>query len=456
MTQDTPRIQGIPDPRKPAEADPKSNIDPEKFKKILKVDESDESKQQDRRQKTKKEEEEEIDEPEEARSNKPSNPNAFGAMMSPPPDTTSIFDNEAGSKPDYGLSSATTQPSSDPISLYSSSSKTPEPTKPSPEAPSHTSISVTNEDTKKVSLRKDSSTSSESTEQTEVTPPPKKTKRKETSPLPKSEARESDPIPSKKEKVEKPKEALASPEPAKPREQHEAETTIQLSQGALKKGKKEAEERQIVLSSDKPKELQAAKKTENKTAISEEQGDVVQETITPVSSQKTEQSLNDQKKDREKEEEKKATEPVAPIPAPLPGHLWSIPPVQSPAYATLQSDVFELFEKMVGVMTIEQTKGVSKTTITLNMPGSVFHGSEIHLDHYDTAPHAYNVQLLGSPQAVAYFNANINDLVAAFQQSRLPFEMNIQRPLLLSDSKHLIKRKGKGDGKDDERQGKNQ
>ena len=90
-----------------------------------------------------------------------------------------------------------------------------------------------------------------------------------------------------------------------------------------------------------------------------------------------------------------------------------------------------LFHKIVGLMMIETTKaGISTTTTILNMPGSVFDGTSIVLTHYDTNPHGFNLQLLGSPQAVSLFMANSAALGAAFRQEMPDFRINILTPAL--------------------------
>jgi len=443
MTQDIPRIHAFSNPRKPDETDSKNQLDPDKFKKILKVEESDESKQQDRRQRTKQEEEEEIEESKETQSNAPSDPKAFGAMMAPPTDTTSIFDTKEGLRPDYSLSPATTQANNDPISVYSSSRNS-ELTEANTTETFNGLIFVTPEDAENISLSDDTSDSIQPTPQgkcttvpTEVKPqvplpnkvqaseadakipssekkqpkktssilnlenqskqipskPKIKTESKETPSKPKIENKPTETSTTLKTEVEpnkapsqhqietptaniapkKQKELSSSEEPTKPREQHEAETKIKLSLEALKKGEKETEEKQIVPSSSPPpKQIQSAKKTENNSEISEDKEGASASLAASISTQKTEQTLHDQKDRKEKEEQQKLVTSEGALPPPLPGHLWSITNAQNPAYATLQSDLFELFEKMIGVMTIEQSKGVSKTTIILNMPGSVF------------------------------------------------------------------------------------
>lgn len=112
-----------------------------------------------------------------------------------------------------------------------------------------------------------------------------------------------------------------------------------------------------------------------------------------------------------------------------------------PAYANLSPQMFELFEKMVGYITIQKEGGKTQTTVTLNMKGSVFNGSQIILDHYSTAPNSFNVTLAGSPEAMSYFNENMEDLIAAMQQTKSSFDVNIQRPILLADYQGTTKKK---------------
>jgi hypothetical protein len=119
----------------------------------------------------------------------------------------------------------------------------------------------------------------------------------------------------------------------------------------------------------------------------------------------------------------------------------TINPVEQPAYTRLRPDFYELFEKMVGIMTVELHKGVSVTTVKLDMPGSVFDKAEIILERYASAPNSFNLQLQGSEKAVNMFNSNITELAAAFQGARLSFEVNIRRPILLKREESVFHRK---------------
>ncbi|WP_420422048.1 hypothetical protein [Simkania sp.] len=122
-----------------------------------------------------------------------------------------------------------------------------------------------------------------------------------------------------------------------------------------------------------------------------------------------------------------------------------VPPTDAPPYSQLSPQTYELFEKMVGTILVQTHSGVTSTTVTLNMPNSVFNGAQVILDQYSTAPQAYNLQLVGTPQAVEAFNANMADLVAAFKQSEHAFEVNLLKPVL-EGKKPLIRRKGAAGG----------
>jgi len=144
-------------------------------------------------------------------------------------------------------------------------------------------------------------------------------------------------------------------------------------------------------------------------------------------------SFHDKKDDSEKEnQEDTMVQAAVPISSPA-----GIVALQMSPFANMPSDVFTLFEKMVGLMTIQKENGKSTTTVTLNMAGSVFDKSELVLEHYDTAPHAYNVQFFGSPESVEKFAKNFSLLNSAINESKLSFSINILPPKL---SKNYVNR----------------
>jgi hypothetical protein len=144
-------------------------------------------------------------------------------------------------------------------------------------------------------------------------------------------------------------------------------------------------------------------------------------------------SSHDKKDDSDKDNhEDTVIQAAVPISSPA-----GIVALQMSPFANMPSDVFTLFEKMVGLMTIQKENGKSTTTVTLNMAGSVFDKSELVLEHYDTAPHAYNVQFFGSPESVEKFAKNFSLLNSAINESKLSFSINILPPKL---SKNYVNR----------------
>lgn len=143
--------------------------------------------------------------------------------------------------------------------------------------------------------------------------------------------------------------------------------------------------------------------------------------------------------------------PMAPTPiaGPPPG------PETLPPYANLPPQVQQLFDRMVGVMTVMNLSGMTETVITLNTPqfaSSVFFGTQIIIQEFSTAPQAFNIQLKGDPQAVALFQSNANELMAAFQAGNYNFRINRFETGYLAD-RPLFKRKEKAGGDQHEQTG---
>lgn len=98
-----------------------------------------------------------------------------------------------------------------------------------------------------------------------------------------------------------------------------------------------------------------------------------------------------------------------------------------PAYATLNSEILALFEKMVGVIAVMKESGINETIIHLNSAeyaNSRFAGSQIVIREFSTAPMAYNIELIGTPQNAALFEQNVGSLMNAFQAGHHNFTVN--------------------------------
>lgn len=134
----------------------------------------------------------------------------------------------------------------------------------------------------------------------------------------------------------------------------------------------------------------------------------------------------------------------------------ALPEITAP-YANLHPEIMNLFDRMVGVMTVMTMSGISETTFILNAPqfaSSVFFGTQIIIQEFSTAPKAFNIQINGNPQAVALFQGNADDLMAAFQAGNYNFRINRLETGYLSE-RPLFKRKEKAGGKDKEQTGEN-
>ncbi|MEI8328970.1 MAG: hypothetical protein WCG14_03110 [Chlamydiia bacterium] len=135
----------------------------------------------------------------------------------------------------------------------------------------------------------------------------------------------------------------------------------------------------------------------------------------------------------------------------------------APAYTTLSPAILEMFDKMVGTISVlQETKGERKTTVTLTSPNfssSVFYGSEIVIEEdLRLAPGQYNIRLIGSPEAVNLFQANQINLMAAFQSGNYNFTVQRFETAIQSIDNPVFKRKESGgdQGSQDSRQDQQQ
>lgn len=121
-----------------------------------------------------------------------------------------------------------------------------------------------------------------------------------------------------------------------------------------------------------------------------------------------------------------------------------------PAVSHLSPQLYDLFEQMAGVIMIQHSSGQTTTTVTINMKGSIFDGSEVVFNQYKTAPQSYNLELKGSPEAVKVFAENIPLLDASFKEAGFKFDVNILSPSLSKKgaSRRVKRKSGSEDKKD--------
>ena len=404
-----PRIEGVPDPRNSSRINKESEIDPEKFKKVMKVDESDDAQ---KRHKRNRAEDEEVDEEEKSEDGSTPTP-GFSDLMGETETRDSLFNSgprsQTASAPDHEAPLGENSP-------YSSSSNVPDKGAGSP--------GLTFTRSSPSSASSSSSSSSDKDQKKEV-------KEKPAAPLPKQlKAKNSPPSapalspPPSPEKLTQAKEELKPIIDTSVAKEEEKEKEVSKQIQGLEPEKKRIETHAAPTDTNLV-EIDKKRRRDQRAEIEHE-------------SQK-----RDQEKDEKKKKELEAEKNGAPVKEDVTTPFLEGPSFDAttpPSYSRLSSQVYELFERLVGLITLEQYSGNSKTTVTLNMPGSVFHQSQIVLEKFSTAPQTFNVQLLGSPQAVAIFEANMNDLVAAFQDSKRAFEVNIQRPYLLDKFRYQANR----------------
>ncbi len=105
--------------------------------------------------------------------------------------------------------------------------------------------------------------------------------------------------------------------------------------------------------------------------------------------------------------------------------LSAIFPIDSPTTAfqealgfdRLPPHILDLFDRIVGVITVLQVQGKTETTLHLNEQQSpLLQGAEIVITHVSTAPGSYNIELRGPPQATKIFQDNLEQLKKSFQR----------------------------------------
>jgi hypothetical protein len=133
--------------------------------------------------------------------------------------------------------------------------------------------------------------------------------------------------------------------------------------------------------------------------------------------------------------------PSGPIPIPITETLPAPPMTPAPAYAQFSPHIYELFQKLVGMMTVMQFQGKTTTSIVLNMPNSSLNGAHIDIEHFDTAPHAFNVQIFANPEGQKIFSNNLESLEQQLKLNLPQFDINVKKPLLLDESKEDRRRR---------------
>ena len=451
---DVPRIEGTPDPRKSGSVKNDDEIDPEKFKKIMKVDESDESQKRNKRNRA--EQNDEADEEDETSETSTPAP-GFSDLMDETESRDSVFNSEP--KAQAVSSSADDEPTGppgpSPFSMMTND-RTKGPIVPN--SPGGLIISSTggpllddDPSTQKMHQKKMIKNAQKNSKKqltkairiAKENATERSNNNQKSTPVPKSLIETSE---NSSTKIDKTNKQTTSKQNT-PISSNQSEN---LAPHDIKKMATEAEEVKQNISNPEPE------KKKPDSLVLPESSSLLDVEKKKKQAQKAEHDTDEKSRDQEKTEKEtmqimQQQDQVNPVPdiAPL---------TQSdlPAYSTLSSKVYELYEKFVGLITLQQTTDSSKTTVKLNMPGSVYNKAEIVLEKFSSAPNTFHIQFAGSPQAIESFNANMADLVAAFQANKRSFEVNISKPYLLKEHRHNSKKiddadkKGKQDKEEDE------
>lgn len=125
--------------------------------------------------------------------------------------------------------------------------------------------------------------------------------------------------------------------------------------------------------------------------------------------------------------------------------------VESSSLRELSPPMQALADKMGEHITVESQNGVStiELEIDLSDTDSMFQGTQIIIEHYDTHPHSFNIQLLSPIQStVDEFKVQLPALLKAVQTKLETFHIHFLPPaypnLPSSKSRHKIEKTGKG------------
>lgn len=143
------------------------------------------------------------------------------------------------------------------------------------------------------------------------------------------------------------------------------------------------------------------------------------------------------------EEETKEVAIVLTTPAPV-ATSFSRPATDLSTPALLPAEIEALFEHLAGIMILQDNQGTQETRVILDSPlfaASPFQGAEVVIHEFRSAPKQFNIELVGSPEAVALFQAHANSLAAAFQGGQYNFTLHRIETRLLKTERPLFERK---------------
>lgn len=112
----------------------------------------------------------------------------------------------------------------------------------------------------------------------------------------------------------------------------------------------------------------------------------------------------------------------------------------SAGYTHFSAEFYELFEKIVGALLIQQYGGKTVTTLELSIPNSVLNGVRVEISHVDTAVRSFNIQFFGTEEANAKIEANLAKLQQELQTNQPHLTIRFLKPALLTQKKSFPKK----------------
>jgi hypothetical protein len=98
--------------------------------------------------------------------------------------------------------------------------------------------------------------------------------------------------------------------------------------------------------------------------------------------------------------------------------------------STVSAQVSDLITNLSDVIMIEQNNGISRCEIELTglRQDSLFKGAALTFDHYDTAPHSFNIYMdVVGQEAATLFNAHVAPITAHLEELFPSFKFNLHQ-----------------------------
>lgn len=124
-----------------------------------------------------------------------------------------------------------------------------------------------------------------------------------------------------------------------------------------------------------------------------------------------------------------------------------------PTYTQLTPQVLDLYERMVGVITVMRViSGITETTIHLNseqFASSIFYGTQIIISEDKNAQNQFNIEINTPSHTAPLLQENLKSLLTSFERGGYQFQVKQIRINIIDDSEELFKRKAKAGEEED-------